>query len=110
MIAPVKPNETDPFLLAARKARDAKLAGITPVSDSMLAHPAPPDWPSWRRTHDAGGYPLRQINRSNVARLRVAWSWTLPQSSNEITPLVHDGVMFVYSGPAVQALDAATGT
>ncbi len=64
----------------------------------------------WRRTYDSLGYsPLRQINRSNVKQLRQAWSWMLPQSSNEITPLVHDGVMFVYSGAAIQALDAATG-
>src|SRR5262249_3789151 len=53
--------------------------------------------------------PLRQINRSNVKKLRVAWSWVLPQSANEITPLVHDGVMFVASGAAIQALDAASG-
>ncbi len=56
------------------------------------------------------GYsPLAVIDRSNVARLRSAWSWSLPESMNEITPLVHDGVMFIYSGPVVQALDAVTG-
>ena len=33
----------------------------------------------------------------------------MPESGNEITPLVHDGVMFIYSGPVVQALDAASG-
>lgn len=110
MIAPVKPGEHDPLFLAAKKARDAKLTGITSVTESMLERPAPSDWLIWRRTYDARAYsPLRQIDRSNVARLRAAWSWTLPQSSNEITPLVHAGVLFVYSGPTVQALDAATG-
>jgi alcohol dehydrogenase (cytochrome c) len=64
----------------------------------------------WRRTYDGLGFsPLRQIDRSNVARLRTVWTWSLPESTNEITPLVHDGVIFVYSGAAVQALDAATG-
>ena len=110
MIAPVPKHDNDPQYLAAIKAREQKLAGVTSITDTMLAHPAPSDWLVWRRTYDAQGYsPLRQINRTNVGRLRVAWSWALPQSSNEITPLVHDGVLFVYSGPVVQALDAASG-
>ena len=110
MIAPVPKHDNDPQYLAAMKAREQKLAGVTSVTDTMLAHPAQSDWLVWRRTYDAQGYsPLRQINRSNVGRLRVAWSWALPQSSNEITPLIHDGVLFVYSGPVVQALDAASG-
>ena len=44
-----------------------------------------------------------------MGQLRMTWSWSLPDSMNEITPLVHDGVMFIYSGPVVQALDATTG-
>ena len=100
----------DPLHLAVMKARKDKLAAITPVTDAMLQNPNPGDWMMWRRTYDSLGYsPLRQIDRSNVKRLRTAWSWVLPPSSNEITPLVHDGVMFVYSGAAIQALDAATG-
>lgn len=100
----------DPIYLAALAARKRKLAAITPVTDATLRNPTPSDWLMWRRTYDAHGFsPLRQIDRSNVARLRTVWSWSLPESTNEITPLVHDGVMFVYSGDAVQALDAATG-
>jgi alcohol dehydrogenase (cytochrome c) len=100
----------DPLHQAVMKARKDKLAAITPVTDAMLQNPNPADWMMWRRTYDSLGYsPLRQIDRSNVKRLRAAWSWVLPQSSNEITPLVHDGVLFVYSGAAIQALDAATG-
>ncbi len=100
----------DPLYQAALKARKEKLAALMPVTDAMLRHPSASDWLMWRRTYDALGFsPLRQIDRSNVASLRTAWSWSLPESTNEITPLVHDGVMFIYSGPAVQALDAATG-
>jgi alcohol dehydrogenase (cytochrome c) len=110
MFAPFPKHDNDPQYIAALKAREQRLAGLTSVTDAMLDHPAQSDWLVWRRTYDALGYsPLHQINRSNVDRLRAAWSWSLPQSSNEITPLVHDGVMFVYSGAAVQALDAATG-
>jgi alcohol dehydrogenase (cytochrome c) len=109
MMGPMQRRD-DPMYQAAMKARKDKLAAITPVTDAMLQSPVPSDWMMWRRTYDSLGYsPLRQIDRSNVKRLRQAWSWVLPQSSNEITPLVHDGVMFVYSGAAIQALDAASG-
>jgi alcohol dehydrogenase (cytochrome c) len=109
MMAPMQRRD-DPLHQAVMKARKDKLAALSPVSDSMLRSPAPSDWLMWRRTYESLGYsPLRQIDRSNVKRLRAAWSWALPPSSNEITPLVHDGVMFVYSGAAIQALDAATG-
>ena len=83
---------------------------MSPVTEEMLRNPSPESWLIWRRTYDGQGYsPLRQIDRSNVASLRQSWSWSLPDSMNEITPLVHDGVMFIYSGPVVQALDATTG-
>jgi alcohol dehydrogenase (cytochrome c) len=110
MMGPMQRRDDDPLYLAATRARKDKLAAITSVTDEMLSNPAPSDWVMWRRTYDGLGYsPLRRINRSNVGHLRTAWSWILPQGSNEITPLVHDGVIFVYSGAAVQALDAAKG-
>jgi alcohol dehydrogenase (cytochrome c) len=109
MMSPIRP-EKEPLREATVNARAATLASIAPVTDAMLAQPSASDWLVWRRTYDGLGFsPLKQINRSNVARLRGAWNWALPDSGNEITPLVHDGVMFIYSGPAVQALDAATG-
>ena len=108
--AAVRRGEDDPVYEQALAERAARLAALTPVSDSLLREPPAADWLIWRRRYDGLGYsPLDQINRGNVARLRSAWSWSLPESMNEITPLVHDGVMFVYSGPVVQALDAATG-
>lgn len=110
MMGPMQRRDDDPFYLAALKARKDRLTAVSSVTDDMLEHPAPADWIMWRRTYDGLGYsPLAQINRSNVAQLRAAWSWALPQGPNEITPLIHDGVMFVYSGAAVQALDAASG-
>jgi alcohol dehydrogenase (cytochrome c) len=84
---------------------------LTPVSDANLSDPPEEDWLTWRRTYDDLGFsPLKQINRSNVGDLRVAWTWSLPNGPNESTPLVHDGVIFVHSfGDKVQALDARTG-
>ena len=43
------------------------------------ANPPPGEWLTWRRTYDDLGFsPLKQINKSNVAQLRSAWSWSLP--------------------------------
>jgi alcohol dehydrogenase (cytochrome c) len=87
------------------------LGKLTPVTDAMLANPPEGDWLTWRRTYDDMGFsPLKQIDRGNVGNLRVAWSWSLPPGASEVTPLVHDGVLFIYGwGDRVQALDAATG-
>src|SRR5690242_6697506 len=91
--------------------RNTLLDRMTPVTEAMLANPPAGDWLTWRRTLDSQGYsPLKQIDRSNVKNLRVAWSWSLPPGPNTAPPLVHDGVMFVQGyTDQVEALDAATG-
>src|SRR5579871_6674535 len=84
---------------------------ITPVTDALLQNPPPGEWLTWRRSLDYQGFsPLKQITKANVNNLRVAWSWTLSPGTNEATPLVHDGVMFLHSpGDKLEAVDAATG-
>jgi alcohol dehydrogenase (cytochrome c) len=82
-----------------------------PLTAAMLEEPPPEDWPMYRRTYNAWGYsPLEQVDRENVARLRLAWSRAMESGEQETTPLVHDGVMYLaHPGDVVQALDAATG-
>lgn len=89
----------------------ALLENLSPVTDAMLLNPPEDDWLIWRRTSDSFGHsPLDQISRNNVDELQLAWSWSLPEGANMMTPIVHDGVLFAYSfGDVVQALDAATG-
>jgi alcohol dehydrogenase (cytochrome c) len=104
-----------PYSPLAPPPPPAKIANpldkITPVTDEMLQKPPEGDWLLWRRTYNDHGFsPLKQINKSNVSDLRVAWAWSLPNGPNEATPLVHDGVIFVHSyGDHVQALNAVTG-
>ena len=84
-----------------------------PVTEAMLRNPAPGDWLNWRRTDNAWGFsPLDQITRQNVGQLQLAWSWSMDDTgSQQATPLVHDGVMYLPNPRGViQALDAATGT
>jgi alcohol dehydrogenase (cytochrome c) len=92
-------------------ARSALLNAISAVTDQSLLHPADGDWLMWRRTYDGWGFsPLAQIDESNVANLRVAWTWSLTPGASETTPIVHDGVLFVHNnGDRIDALDAATG-
>ena len=81
------------------------------VTDRMLQDPDPADWLNWRRTLDGQAHsPLDQITIDNVDQLRLVWSWSLNEGSQQTTPLVYDGVMFVANpGEIVQALNAATG-
>jgi len=81
------------------------------VTDEMLARPPASDWLNWRRTLDGQGYsPLAQVNRENVGQLKLAWVVAMNDGSNQVTPLVHDGVMYLTNpGNVVQALDASTG-
>jgi glucose dehydrogenase len=55
--------------------------------------------------------PLKQINAANVKDLQLKWAWAMNEGgANEVTPIVHDGVMFLSNTDnIVEALDAKTG-
>src|SRR4029434_1227240 len=85
-------------------------------SRASLAH----DWSYYGR--DPGGTrfsPLRDINRTNVARLTSAWVFHTGQTTAghrrrvvfESTPLVVDGTLYVTTGTnRIIAIDPETGT
>ena len=89
----------------------AQNEGFVPVTQAMLAHPDPSDWLHISRTYDQHRFStLKQINKSNVAQLRMAWSRGLAVGTQESTPIVYRGVMYVIApGATIQALDAANG-
>jgi len=64
-------------------------------------------WGDFQGRHNT---PLSQITPANVSQLRSAWALQFGGGTNETTPIVVDGVMFV-TGPlnAAAALDARTG-
>src|SRR5205085_1910095 len=69
-------------------------------------------WTDYSGAPDAAQYSaLKQIDKSNMARLQVAW--TFPTGDNNryfFNPIVIDGVMFVLAkNNSIVALDAATG-
>jgi len=91
--------------------RNRRLETFRPVTMEMLTSPPPGDWLSWRRSLDGQAHsPLAQIDRDNVGRLRLAWALAMESGSNQGTPLVHDGIMFLtHPGNLLQAVDAANG-
>ena len=85
---------------------------FTPVTDEMLWKPSPNDWLTWRRTLDSWGYsPLKEIDRSNVSKLKMTWSRGIVSGrTQEATPLVYNGTMYIPNpGDIIMAIDAKTG-
>ena len=81
------------------------------ISDQDINYPKENDWTSWRRTPLGFGYsPLKQVNKENVQKLKLSWSLTMNEGSNQGTPLISQGVMFLtHPGNMIQALSAANG-
>jgi alcohol dehydrogenase (cytochrome c) len=85
----------------------------TPITEDTMLHPPEGDW-LMHYANYAGwsNSPLKQITPKNVGTLQLRWAWPLDDGARQqITPLVHDGVMFLSTNMTntVQALDARTG-
>ena len=87
------------------------LENFNNISDKDINYPEENDWTSWRRTPLGHGYsPLKQINKENVKKLRLAWSLAMNDGSNQGTPLISQGIMILtHPGNMVQALNAENG-
>jgi glucose dehydrogenase/cytochrome c553 len=79
---------------------------------SAVEGQAQAEWPAYggQPAHDQYS-PLSQINRGNVSRLRVAWTYDSGESGGlEASPIVVRGVLYSYTpSQKVIALDATTG-
>ncbi len=100
-----------------------RLAAVLLGVASIASAQSPPDagWPTYG--NDAGGTrysPLTQIDRANVARLRVAWTYRTGalqpetplnrKAAFESTPILVEGTLFLSTQfNQVIALDARTG-
>jgi PQQ-dependent dehydrogenase (methanol/ethanol family) len=98
-------------LMVGLSGLGARANDYKPVTQEMLVDPPAQDWLQISRTYDEQRYsPLDQINKSNVARLQMVFSRGLPPGTQESTPLVHDGVMYMIEpGANLLAIDATTG-
>ena len=98
-------------LLAGVASGPIQAAEFRPVTADMLMKPPPGDWLMINRSYDEQRFSsLAQINKKNVASLQLAFSRGLPQGTQESTPIVHDGVMYLIApGASIQAIDATNG-
>ena len=93
------------FLAAEEKTKIAFAQSSSPTPESQ-------DWQVYGGTPENNHYSsLSQINRSNVSRLAVTWSFdTQEEGGLQTSPLIVDGVLFgITPTQKIFALDAATG-
>ncbi len=85
---------------------DVKIATYKDILESPNS-----DWLTYSGDYAGTRFsPLRDINRTNVALLMPRWAHHLDNVSNlRVTPLVHNGTMYVTGPYEIQALDAAKG-
>jgi quinoprotein glucose dehydrogenase len=70
------------------------------------------NWPVYGGGPESNHYsPLAQINRINVHKLKVAWTFDTGEQGNlEVNPVIVDGTLYAYTHrQKVIALDAASG-
>ena len=101
--------------------RPADWAGA--VAGATAFAPVKGDWPAYGATNAATKYsPLAQIDRSNVSKLQVAWTWDSPDAEIikahpelkpgefQCTPIMVGGVLYASTAMCqVAAIDATTG-
>ena len=78
-----------------------------PVSNTQAK---PGEWATYNGDLGGNRYSkLNQIDLRNVDKLQLKWTYSLPETGLQTTPLVQDGLMFVTGPEQVCALDARTG-
>ncbi|ANW34721.1 pyrroloquinoline quinone-dependent dehydrogenase [Ketogulonicigenium vulgare] len=83
----------------------------TAITDEMLANPPAGEWINYGQNQENYRHsPLTQITADNVGQLQLVWARGMEAGKIQVTPLVHDGVMYLANpGDVIQAIDAATG-
>ncbi len=92
---------------------EGTVAKYAPITEEMMIHPPASDWLMHYWNYAGWSHsPLKQINAKNAHNLQLRWVWSMDDGERQqITPLVHDGVMFISNNITnrVQALNAKTG-
>ncbi|MEO0465655.1 MAG: PQQ-binding-like beta-propeller repeat protein [Pseudomonadota bacterium] len=67
-----------------------------PVTNAVLENPPASDWLIYRGNYGSWGFSeLDQIDRDTVHDLELAWSVGMDDGTNQTTPLVHDGTIYL---------------
>ncbi len=86
------------------------LAAQVPYERILHADSEPGNWLTYSRNYLGHRFsPLDEITPGNVSGLKVKWAYQFENKSNEVSPIVADGVMYVTGANSAAALDARTG-
>lgn len=102
----------DPYIPVNKTEKQAALLTDFPtVTEEVLLNPSPNDWLHWGGTYDMQNFSrLDEINRDNVSKLQPAWRIPLREGRNNPSPLVYQGIMYLYAAPETMlAMDATNG-
>ena len=97
---------------AQRSTKPAPSGTTAPPNSTKTSGPTGRDWPAYGGTADQARYsPLKQISRTNVKRLQVAWTYDSGESGGlQTQPIVVNGVFYAYTPThKAFALRASTG-
>jgi hypothetical protein len=87
----------------------AGAAGIVWAQAQKAGVVPPGDWQTINRDVAATRYsPLTQINTTNVANLKLTWSFPM-QGGGTSVPLAVNGIMYISNGGRVTAIDGESG-
>ncbi len=100
------------FVALAWHPASALAQGVT-YQRLLHSQNEPQNWLTYGGSYSSQQYSsLKQIDRQNVSRLKIAWIYQPPQgvANLECSPVVADGVMYITEPPStVTALDVRTG-
>jgi alcohol dehydrogenase (cytochrome c) len=66
------------------------------VTDQVIREPKRDDWLIYRGNYQGWGYSaLDKINKTNVENLQLVWSRAMEPGTNQASPLVYNGVMYL---------------
>src|SRR5260370_15112987 len=99
------------ILIAALCALLASAAAAQVSFERIVqADKEPGNWLTYSRNYQGHRFsPLAEINATNVGNLKVKWAFQFSHPSNEVSPIVVDGVMYLTGPNAAAALDTRTG-
>jgi quinoprotein glucose dehydrogenase len=104
-VAAQTPPAVAQAIASSKQVRQAAAAMHPP----QLADPHA-GWGAYAGAPDSAQYSsLAQVNRSNVTRLAVAWTYPSGDTTYTSGPIVVDGVLYTLANEAIVALDGATG-
>ncbi len=93
-----------------RLNNDTIIVPVTAAKKVAWLEPGAGDWPTYNGDVSGNRFsPLKQIDTTNVASLKLKWIFPLSYFGLETTPIEADGILYVTGSNEVYALDALNG-